>query len=573
MVTGNAAFTGTSITLGDTVTDAFNAGSVTFTSAGAVAITEDSDLELSGRNTAGTMADLTAAGLTEADGATLTAPALRLQGTGAFTLAATNTVTTLAADVTGNLRYENSGALQIGDVAGTMGVTNRGPGNTELMTRSANLVIQAPVMSRSGTGSITLDAQQDLRIRSNVQIDGSSARIVGRAGGEVVLDPGVVVATGTGQVVKVPVDVTVIPVDQGGSNVNALGNAIVLVTVEDDVGNGSRGLNYQVEIDWGDGPPVFYPPTTSRGVPQFDGRITYAFDHRYFGNPHPTNPAAPIPIKVTVSFDGRSDTTNGIQFFRRGDFVNQIETVVRDQLTVPGEGLFATVKIVHVVIEPVEFRPTKTDYVAGNHVSSGTERSAAFETQTVTVESAVGKDQRLFFRRVNAAGKESPDVNLRQDLLGGGLLDVFRRFPNGHYRVYLQDANSDRVRLIREIHVYQGRIVPADFREDTGERPSSPTELPPTEPPPVQNPPAPADESCDAPATSSSGPHETHVPRTLVVSSAAASLASETSVFAAAVTAGLGWAAQVERALAAGRKKREGTGPFCAKHPAGRSGK
>ena len=38
-------------------------------------------------------------------------------------------------------------------------------------------------------------------------------------------------------------------------------------------------------------------------------------------------------------------------------------------------------------------------------------------------------------------------------------------FPDGHYRVYLQEAGSNRIRLILDVHVYEGRVVPENFRE------------------------------------------------------------------------------------------------------------
>ena len=64
-VTGTASFTGASITLGDSATDAINLGSLTFNSPGSVSIAEDSDTALAG--------DSTAAGVTlEASGAVRT---------------------------------------------------------------------------------------------------------------------------------------------------------------------------------------------------------------------------------------------------------------------------------------------------------------------------------------------------------------------------------------------------------------------------------------------------------------------------------------------------------------------
>ena len=61
---------------------------------------------------------------------------------------------------------------------------------------------------------------------------------------------GVLIKTGTGSLQHnpPPVDIQLVPIDQGGSNVNSQGDAYIDVTVSD------AGLtNYQVEVDWADG--------------------------------------------------------------------------------------------------------------------------------------------------------------------------------------------------------------------------------------------------------------------------------------------------------------------------------
>ncbi|MFO0821305.1 MAG: autotransporter-associated beta strand repeat-containing protein [Pirellulales bacterium] len=54
-VSGNAALNGTSITLGDTATDLFNVGTLTFGSSGAVSIHEDSQIDLTAANSAASL--------------------------------------------------------------------------------------------------------------------------------------------------------------------------------------------------------------------------------------------------------------------------------------------------------------------------------------------------------------------------------------------------------------------------------------------------------------------------------------------------------------------------------------
>jgi hypothetical protein len=71
---------------------------------------------------------------------------------------------------------------------------------------------------------------------------------------------------------------------------------------------------------------------------------------------------------------------------------------------------------------------------------------------------------------VYARGKEGEDHELSPDVLEGRIEEVFKNFRNGLYRLYLQEAESERVRWIRDVQVYQGRVVTPDFRENVGER-------------------------------------------------------------------------------------------------------
>jgi len=71
VVTGNARFSGTSIDLGNNVGDSVNFGSLTFNSAGAVSISEDSATVLSGASTAGSLTLKSLGSVTQQAGATL----------------------------------------------------------------------------------------------------------------------------------------------------------------------------------------------------------------------------------------------------------------------------------------------------------------------------------------------------------------------------------------------------------------------------------------------------------------------------------------------------------------------
>lgn len=69
-VAGNASFSGGNITLGDNAADTTNFGTLTFSSGGAVSITEDSDTTLTGSSTAGSVSLTSAGSITDGDGGT-----------------------------------------------------------------------------------------------------------------------------------------------------------------------------------------------------------------------------------------------------------------------------------------------------------------------------------------------------------------------------------------------------------------------------------------------------------------------------------------------------------------------
>ena len=51
-------------------------------------------------------------------------------------------------------------------------------------------------------------------------------------------------------------------------------------------------------------------------------------------------------------------------------------------------------------------------------------------------------------------------------------IQLFREkpFPDGHYRIYLEELRTGRTRLIIEVHVYEGQVVPPNYREGAVER-------------------------------------------------------------------------------------------------------
>lgn len=93
---------------------------------------------------------------------------------------------------------------------------------------------------------------------------------------------------------------------------------------------------------------------------------------------------------------------------------------------------------------------------------------AGDEAPLVAVESEVEFEFRLFFRVVDDAlmieGEQEFDLDPEAIK---NLPAIFEKYPfvDGHYRVYFQEAGSRRERLILDVHVYEGRVVPENFRK------------------------------------------------------------------------------------------------------------
>jgi hypothetical protein len=85
-------------------------------------------------------------------------------------------------------------------------------------------------------------------------------------------------------------------------------------------------------------------------------------------------------------------------------------------------------------------------------------------------------------------GTESEDIPLDLSVLDDPIA-IFRRtrFPNGHYRIYLEELRTRRTRVILDVYIYNGRVVPPDFRESAAEKPAGAEEKPPAQPMPDQN--------------------------------------------------------------------------------------
>jgi hypothetical protein len=100
---------------------------------------------------------------------------------------------------------------------------------------------------------------------------------------------------------------------------------------------------------------------------------------------------------------------------------------------------------------------------------------AVFDRASKARDIQLTSDVRLFFRIVDDALAIEMDQQFELDPEYLANLPSFfeaYRFPDGHYRIYLQEAGSEQVRLVLDVHVYEGKVVPENYREE--ERPFAP---------------------------------------------------------------------------------------------------
>jgi hypothetical protein len=428
-------------------------------------------------------------------------------------------------------------------------VLNRGGGDTTLNAElPGNLVVNAPVQNTGGNGSILLLSGGDLVIRDSlpeppdrmenpanpeqffeILVSGDGA-VRGEARGAVRLDDGetdyVIVRTATGQITNVLPLMKVTIINQGGSSINEKGQGFIQVTLGDDL---HLETNYHVQIVWGDGeienfpiPGTIHPQREPGSTdPRFisgalvmaEGAMgeagmgeagqpgVYTFMHRYFQHPNLQNPAAPIPIRVELRHDARqagiiandairpadgSPVFNGIRFVDQ--ITNEIFAVAESAFTVPGTGNFTFIKIVESVIIPVEVRTVLADPAIQTAVSFTTTTGVRGEFRVAAAELQRQEEYRFFLIVVDdildAESEERIDLSL--EMLSDPLsLFRTRRFPNGHYREYLEEIRTRRVRLILDVHIFNGKVVPPNYREGAGEKQPGADESQVANPPPA----------------------------------------------------------------------------------------
>jgi hypothetical protein len=215
------------VSAGTTIDLDTNVSSLVLTSAGNAVIREADGLSISTVDAGTSTFDLSSQGAVTQTGI-IKAANVRLQGNGDFTLTSANNLigtTTnpgvLAAALTGNLSFKNSGAngLTVGTVLGSNGITITGGSNSatveSINSLTVNHAITAPGLVALNFG--TANGNSDATINAAVSSTGSTLTITGGTGNNVV--------TVNAALTSSPVSGTQIDTGSGDDTIAVLGSA------------------------------------------------------------------------------------------------------------------------------------------------------------------------------------------------------------------------------------------------------------------------------------------------------------------------------------------------------------
>jgi hypothetical protein len=220
---------------------------------------------------------------------------------------------------------------------------------------------------------------------------------------------------------------------------------------------------WTITIVWGDGEPDTVLIINQGGIQSFQST------HQYFGPPNPNDPAAPIPISVTID-----DGDGGV-------------VTVATEFQVPGTGLVAAIAL------PTPAAPSLIGLGQAARVEGAPQiRGADSASNQATSDNAAGGDagaeenvREIVLRIISPIGElvRDPRTGRVKELLLTeaqlkDLRDFFRIWPDGHYRIDLREGKAER--LIIEVYVREGEMVdPADIEELNAPADAAPVEAPP----------------------------------------------------------------------------------------------
>ncbi|QDT21307.1 LamG-like jellyroll fold domain-containing protein [Gimesia chilikensis] len=407
--------------------------------------------------------------------------------TGAGSANALETAVSLLAahnTASGNVQIHNDlgGALlTIGTVDGLAGITHSGSVAGDIFVSNASpLTVESPVTNGSG-GNIGLESTGpgDLTLNASVRAFGGNGNIDLQAGfgflaindtgaasdhsvagtgvlsghgdSGVLIDANTTMNSETGAIAGLPPDLRNILTPQ----IQPTG----LATVTGDFGRFTE-QNFFITIDWGDGTVETF---------NFSDPGSFVFEHTYTANPDAGNPAADIPILVTMQGDKQFTFSDGNGTL---DFTSEA-----DVLETPGEGL-ATVAIDTTPQVPQLIFPQQEVILD----ASSLQQTVFSMRETQLLETAINEAnrnaERLVFLRILAPnGDVIEDVPLQESDLDN-LPKLFSTLPDGRYQIYLKEAGEERVRLLMDVDIRNGKA--SDVTEEQSNPPTSSEQQPST---------------------------------------------------------------------------------------------
>ncbi|MCE9605246.1 MAG: hypothetical protein K8U03_10135 [Planctomycetia bacterium] len=320
-----------------------------------------------------------------------------------------------------------------------------GAGNIELQA-ATDLVVNAPISIVDGSGNIMLHAATDLLVNDtfdpgyDISTSGSGS-IVGTAGRDVTIGPGVIISSATGKITGIPPLLT----NVAGPQVANTGRA----SVSFDYGRLAE-FHFTATVDWADG------VVDSLGLanPGSSGAT-----HVYTGNPNLSDPAAPIPITVILRSDDRIR------------FTGYETTTVVILVTFPGDGVrnvrIDTTAKVPQLTSPPPTRITDIPRTVATNISRSTVTGAA----GLVGGADKSAERVVILREVFPDGREGSSVRFNQDALKD-MTKIFAKLRNGRYRLYLYEPDAQKLRLVVDVYVRDGKPAAAgDARELPQDRP------------------------------------------------------------------------------------------------------